>query len=202
VLAEMPLRSAAVRDERDFLDQLSRGDGASLAAVVGYFGPMVERLVSRRFPRSIRHRVCPGDVVQIAFFEFVLQVRQAVYHFGCLADVQAMLMTIAFDKLRQQLRDHRRACRNVDREAALRRYSAAEGIEDVACSRSDPFLAAATEDWWEAFLNKLPLLHQTIVQLRAEGYSVAEIAVVVEHSRRFVQQVLAGARRRLSTATV
>jgi RNA polymerase sigma factor (sigma-70 family) len=81
----------------------------------------------------------------------------------------------------------------------MRRTTGGDGLDETltapASQAEFAFLEAAVRE----ALEKLPAPHRQVVELRLEGYEVAEIARTVERSKRTVERILQEARGELRT---
>lgn len=108
-------------------------------------------------------------------------------------DLWHLFLVIALNKIRAKGVFHRAAKRDVRLTvggAAIDRYP------DGPKSGEDAYvlLKLAVEE----ALGGLPVQHRRVVQLRMEGYEVAEIAKMMERGKRSVERILQECRERLS----
>jgi RNA polymerase sigma factor (sigma-70 family) len=186
-------------DDPVFLAKLTDADAECVTATLVHFRPLLVRLVSRRLPPSLRARLDAEDVVQEALWSFALRVQSREYRFDRLAHVEHLLSTIAVTKLRERIREHHAACRDVSREEAVQNGRAPPaGIREPFDPAGDSLRAAIAADLLAKVLQGLPDWHQEIIRFYVvDAYTVEEISYMVVHSVPVVSQVLRDAQQRL-----
>lgn len=138
-------------------------------------------------------RVAPEDIVQTVFRTFFRRAATGQYDVPEGEEIWKLLLVIALHKIRDAADFHRAARRDVRQTAAGAAYEQA-----VASAHGpDEEALAVLNMVVDEVLDALPPGHRAVVELRIEGYEVAEIAERQGRSRRTVERVLQEFRRRL-----
>ena len=74
-----------LRDDREFLDRLERADQQCVAEVATLLRPLLFRVVRSSFPRRLKRRMDPEDIVQLALSAFHLRLIEGAYHLASAA---------------------------------------------------------------------------------------------------------------------
>jgi RNA polymerase sigma-70 factor (ECF subfamily) len=134
---------------------------------------------------ALAARVDPDDIVQSVFRTFFRRVCEDRYDVPAGDDLWRLFLVIALHKIRNAAIHHRAAKRDVRQTVPIggdaRRAGAADG---------DATGLAVLRMVIDDALARLPDGTRRIVQLRVEGYEVAEIAGRVGRSKRSVERVL------------
>ena len=141
---------------------------------------------------ELARRVDVDDIVQSVFGSFFRRASQGCYDVPAGEELWKLLLVIALHKIRDQGAYHRAAKRDV------RRTTGGEGLDQTLAAPASQAEWAFLEAVVHEALEKLPALHRQVVELRLEGYEVAEIAQKVERSKRTIERVLQEARGELS----
>jgi RNA polymerase sigma-70 factor (ECF subfamily) len=142
---------------------------------------------------ELTRQVDAEDIVQSIFGSFFRGASQGYYDVPAGEELWKLFLVIALNKIRTKGNYHRAAKRDV------RLTVHGEGLEDQAATRgarSDD-LAFLKLTIAEA-LDRLPPHHREMVNLRIEGFEVAEIAEQTGRSHRTVERILQQARQRLT----
>ena len=134
-------------------------------------------------------RVEVDDIVQSVFGSFFRGVKTALYDAPWGEDLWRLLLVIALHKIRNQGTYHRAGKRDLRRTTPLEDAPADDDRAATAFLRLviDETLAAMSPQ------------HKEMVELRMEGYSVAEIADKTGRSKRTVERLLQQARVKLGS---
>ena len=182
--------------DHSLLRRLRRGqdDGPTLL-YRRYAGRLHALAAAQRAP-CLAARFDPEDIVQSVFRTFFRRAAQGDYDVPEGEEIWKLLLVIALNKIRAVGAFHRAARRDVRATAAGPAYEQAIGAEP---GRDETALAVLRLVIDEA-LEGLPPGHRPIVELRVEGYEVAEIAARVRRSKRTVERILQEFRARLGAA--
>jgi RNA polymerase sigma factor (sigma-70 family) len=149
-------------------------------------------LVRRILSESIRRRVDEEDVAQSAFDGFVRGQERATSPLANREDVWRVLATIARRRAINLQRYHGQARRDLSREEFVCSGSSADSsnldgrLEDARARASPPdtnLIANETIAW---LIEALGHTAGAVAVLRAEGYTVAEIAAELHLSKRSI----------------
>jgi RNA polymerase sigma-70 factor, ECF subfamily len=189
-----PLGDPAMTDS--FLLRQFRGGTADAATLLYYrYAQQLYATVRPQLATELAPRVEADDIVQSVFRTFFRRAALGQYAVPAGGDLWKLLLVMALNKIRSVGEFHRAACRDVARTpAALATDIPAAG----ASSNSEEAAATILRLVIEETLQALPAGQRMIVELRIEGYEVAEIAGRVQRSKRSVERVLRDFRDRLS----
>jgi len=178
--------------DRALLDRLRAGDEEAAAAVYRRYAPRLTALVRARRPSELADRLDAEDLVQSAFGRFFLGAGRGRF------DVPegpgrlwGLLRGITRNTVRATRAHHRAARRDA------RRTGRADGLGHLPDRVDVPghALRCLARD---EVLSRLAPLVRRVVELRAEGHGVGEVARLTGRSRRTVERLLGEARRDLA----
>jgi RNA polymerase sigma-70 factor (ECF subfamily) len=134
------------------------------------FEPYLRKAVRRQLPAPLRAKFDSADVVQSVWADLLRSFRKAGCRFQDADHLRGFLFIATRNRLIDRIRQHREA---LAREQPL-------GDEDdqrtLQCPQPRPSEVAQAGDLWERILAHCPPEHRTLVALRRQGYSLAEIA--------------------------
>lgn len=154
-------------------------------------------ILFRRYARRLRafarahtsvelaSRVDPDDIVQAVFLAFFQQAAQGKYHIAHRDDLWNLLAIIALNYIRTASEHHRAAKRDV-------RLTRPGWEPQLHLAHPDHSERDAHELrlFLDDLLEKVPSPQQHAIQLRLQGYEVAEIAQLTGQSKRTVERGL------------
>src|SRR5262249_9187847 len=134
------------------------------------------------------------DIVQSVFRHFFHGARQGFYDVPDSDALWKLFLVMAMNKIRTLVAFHRAAKRDVRQTCGS--SSLEEGLDERLQHDNAPafFFQLAVEE----ALQRLPPAHRQMIELRVEGYEVAEIARRMHRSKRSVERILQEARKRLA----
>lgn len=150
------------------------------------YAKRLRAVVARRCSPALSARIDPDDVVQSVFCDFFRGAAEGRYEVPEGKDVWKLLLTIAMNRIRGVGDFHRAGRRDIRRTAGSEVYDQALELESGRDESTLTTLRMAIEE----VLNTLPEHHRSIIEMRVEGYEVAEIAKRVHVSKRTVERVL------------
>jgi RNA polymerase sigma-70 factor (ECF subfamily) len=169
-------------------------DGNQDAATHLYqrYAERLRALAKGKVTATLATRLDPDDIVQSVFRSFFKAAQQGLYDVPAGEELWKILMVIALNKIRNH-RDYHLAAK---RDARLTQSGA--GVEhdlhgQTAANDSEAFLQLVIAE----ALESLPPVHRQMVQLRIEGYDVAQIADKTGRSKRTTERILQEARTKL-----
>lgn len=179
--------------DRSLVRRLRVGDQDAAAQLYVRYAERLRYLALRNQAGDLCSRVDPDDIVQSVFRIFFEQARRGRYHVPDGEDLWKLLLVLALNKLRSAKSFHHAARRDT------RLTTGVEALEHTppAHGNGNPFAASFLEVVVEDALEALPPQHRRVVELRIEGYEVAEISDKTGRARRTVERVLQESRRQL-----
>jgi RNA polymerase sigma factor (sigma-70 family) len=148
------------------LVQLCAGDPVAAGEVFTAFEPYLRRAVRRQLPPTLRSKFDSADVLQSVWADVIRAFRQAGCRFTDVDHLRGFLYVATRNRLIDRIRQNRRA---IEREEPLMdRQTMAGGPR--------PSEIAVADDLWQRILARSAPEHHTILDLRRQGYLLAEIA--------------------------
>lgn len=162
--------------------------GSEEAAIEIYrrYAPQLGALVRARCSRHLAARLDVDDIVQSVFKSFFRTACTGVYEVPEGKDLWRLLLTIALNKVRAQGRFHRAAKRDVRITTPLDARTPIQTARDWKDEEAEARLRLALAEALEG----LPPQQRLLVELRLQGYEVAEISEQVGRSKRTVERGL------------
>jgi RNA polymerase sigma-70 factor (ECF subfamily) len=174
--------------DKSLLRRLREGDQDAAEWVYRRYAKRLRALVQSRRHACMARRVDPDDVVQSALRGFFRRAARGCYEVPDGAELWSLFLRITLNKLRSAGMYHCAARRDA------RRTVGDDDLGAVPTAREAPaFLKLTVEE----ALDRLPAAHREMVELRIEGYAVAEIAERTGLAKRKVERLLQEARERL-----
>jgi RNA polymerase sigma factor (sigma-70 family) len=170
----------------EFLVRLRGGDPRAAEEFFARYAERLTRLAEQQLSRRLAARVDGADVVQSVFRTFFRRSAAGEFRIDSSAELWRLLVQITLQKVRAYGRQHTARARDVAAEAP----HGAALLHDAVAHEPGPAEAAALVDQIEAVLRGLPALYCDLLQLRLEGYSVADTAARLGVSRRTVHRGL------------
>jgi RNA polymerase sigma-70 factor (ECF subfamily) len=177
------------------------GDQLAAAELFRRYANRLVGLARAQLSRKVAKRVDAEDVVQSVYRSFFADARDGRYDIQRGGDLWRLLVTITLCKVRNQAKHTGRAKRAVEREQGFGSEDSLLGIQpDLLARGPTPVDAVALTDELEQLMEGLDSSDRRIVELRLQGYKLAEIAVLVQRSQRTVCRVLEEVKQRLEQA--
>jgi RNA polymerase sigma-70 factor, ECF subfamily len=170
------------------LRRLVDGQDTAADALFRRYADRIRALARAKLPVHLTPRADPEDVVQSVFRAFFESARKGLYQVPDGHTLWHLLGVVTVNKVRS-LHAHHAAAR---RDARLTIAWGPETLEPAGIGTD--LLEVAVRD----VLEQLPTSERAAVELRLEGYEVAEIAGRVGRSKRSVERSLQKARERLT----
>ena len=159
-------------------------DGSQMAAG-SLYKRFVMRLLTfakRKIGNDVSGRVGADDIVQSTFRTFFRRATDGAYEFENEAGLWSLLRTIAHNKVRKQASHHRAQKRDVSKTASFE--PAFQGATAGGDEHHELRILV------EELMQEMTEREQSIVQMRIEGFKVAEIAEKTNCSKRTTERVL------------
>jgi DNA-directed RNA polymerase specialized sigma24 family protein len=176
------------------------GDPRGADELVGRYYESLVALVRGRLSLKLARRLDPEDVVQSAFCRFFTCARAGRYTDRSSGDLHKLLVAITLHCLGHEVKRHTADKRSVDRERSLSvlENNSVHALVAIEARVGEPSCAVAAAEAWERILARLSPLHRRMVELRAQGYRIEEIAAATHRSDRLIHQVLGRVKVKLS----
>lgn len=181
--------AAASATDQSLLRRLSAGHESAADQIYRRYADRILALARSRLPLHLHSRIDCEDVLQSVFRAFFAQARQGLYHVPDGESLWQLLAVVTVNKVRSVYNFHaasRRDARTTVSWEAGEAASTSEYDTDV--------MEVAVRD----VLDRVPEAERSTIELRLEGYDVAEIAQLTRQSKRSVERLLQRARGRLA----
>ena len=173
----------------ELLRQFRQGEPGAAEELFQRYVCRLNELVNRQLHRSLRRRMDPEDAVHSAYRSFFLRAKRGDFEIERSGDLWKLLLTITLNKLRRLIARHRSAKRSVSREHG------SAGLAEVFATGPSPLEALAAADELESLMARFRPWQRTVIRLRFQDCSLAEIATATGRSDRTIRRILAEVRR-------
>jgi RNA polymerase sigma-70 factor (ECF subfamily) len=181
----------AAPSDRSLLRRLRGGSEDAATQLYRRYAHRLRALARANTSAHLARRVDAEDIVQSVFRIFFTAASQGLYDVPAGEDLWKLLLVIALNKIRAEGVFHQAAKRDIRTTAELDPAAEPQDPEDFAAS----FLRLVVKDT----LERMPPVERQTLELRMEGYEVAEIADRIGRSKRTVERSLQQARTRLKS---
>lgn len=170
------------------------GDEDAATALYLRYAKRLQQLANQQTATDLAARTDADDIVQSVFRTFFRRASQGQYDAPEGDDLWRLLLVIALNKVRKAGLRHRAKKRDV---AATQRLRNADSTLE---SDNGPNAEALTQLRMtiEELTESLPEAQRQIVEMRIEGFEVAEIARCSQRSKRSVERILQTFRKELA----
>lgn len=186
---------ALAPSDRSLLRRFRQGQPDAATALYLRYARRLRALATRQFSSDLARRLDPDDIVQSVFRTFFRRAAAGQYNVPQGEELWKLFLVIALNKIRAAGAFHRAAKRDVRVTSggdALRRADASIGENAEALSILEIVI--------DEILGQLPPGHREIVELRVQGYEVAQIAERARRAKRSVERVLQEFRKQLAAS--
>jgi RNA polymerase sigma-70 factor (ECF subfamily) len=163
-------------------------------AATELFHRYAERLIAlaqRRLSARLAVRVDPDDIIQSAYSSFFIGARDGRFVLQRSGDLWRLLVRITLNKLNHQVEHHTAEKRTITAEQPFADDDGPLGLPSQLLvhepTPADAVVLAATLD---EVLGRLDPAHRRMVELRLQGYSLAEIEAETHRSRATIGRAL------------
>jgi RNA polymerase sigma-70 factor (ECF subfamily) len=174
------------------LAQLCSGDMEAAEQVYLAYEPYLRKAVRRQLPAPLRAKFDSSDILQSVWADVLRGFREAGWRFSDADHLRGFLFVATRNRLIDRIRQHRKAA---EREEPL------ADADRTHCLRSPqprPSEVAQADDLWRRLLAHCPDQHRPILELRQQGYSLAEIAGRTGLHPDSIRRILRALARRLA----
>ena len=197
----MDANGNAADEAADLVARWRHGDQQAAAELFRRYADRLVGLARAQLSRKVGQRVDAEDVVQSVYRSFFADARDGHYDIQRGGDLWRLLVTITLCKVRNQAKHNGRAKRAVQRDQGFGSEDSLLGIQpDLLARGPTPVDAAALTDELDQLMQQLEAPDRRIVELRLQGFKLAEIADLVQRSQRTVCRVLEEVKQHLEQA--
>jgi RNA polymerase sigma-70 factor (ECF subfamily) len=179
----------------DLLVQLCSGDMAAAERVFLEYEPYLRKAICRHFPTSLRAKFDPADIVQSVWADLLRGFREAGWRFIDADHLRGFLFIATRNRLIDRTRQLQRTVKHEEHQTA------GDHPDFLPSSQPRPSEIAQAGDLWERILAHCPPEHRLLLELKREGYSLAEIAERTGLHRDSVRRILRTLARQLAFET-
>jgi RNA polymerase sigma-70 factor (ECF subfamily) len=168
------------------------GDQEAATRLYLRYAGRLRALTRKRSGRDLASRVDDDDILQSVFGSFFRGVIGGSYDVPAGEELWNLLLVITLNKIRAKGAYHRAAKRDV------RQTEGGDGVDrSPDALATDEQASALLRMSVDEILDALPDSHARAIRLRLEGHEVAQIALMLERSKRSVERILQEGRARL-----
>jgi RNA polymerase sigma-70 factor (ECF subfamily) len=189
---QLQAQAAPGPSDHSLLQRYRRGSQDAATQLYLRYAKRLRGLAGQQLSPALAGRVDLDDVVQSVFGSFFRRARDGYYDVPAGEELWRLFLVLALNKIRSQAAFHRAARRDVGRTIGLEGAAAGEpddGGDGASFSLLHMVIGEA--------LDRLPAPQRQMVELRVEGFEVAEIADKIGRSKRTTERLLQEARQRL-----
>jgi RNA polymerase sigma-70 factor, ECF subfamily len=169
--------------DQSLLRRFRSGDQDAATQIYLRYAHRLRALAQVQCGKDLGQRLDADDIVQSVFRSFFRVAKDGFYDVPAGEELWKLLLVMALNKIRAQGAYHRAAKRDV------RQTTGGDHLE-AAMPRHDDEAFAVLQMVVAESLQHLPQVSRSIVELRIEGYEVAEIAKKTGRSKRTVERNL------------
>jgi RNA polymerase sigma factor (sigma-70 family) len=176
------------------LERLTRGEMDAAGEVYRSFEPVLRVMVRRRLTPRLRAKFDSMDVVQSAWADVLKGFRDQGWQFSDREHLRAYLARVTYNHL---VNCCRRASLMLEYEQPLG-GDEQRGIPNSAQPR--PSELAQADELWELLVGLCPQTHRNLLDLKRQGYTLAEIATKTGLHESSVRRILYDLARKMAAA--
>lgn len=177
--------------DASLLRRFRGGDQEAAARLYHRYAVRLQGLATRQCSPGLAQRVGAEEIVQSVFRTFFRRAAQGEYYLAAGDELWKLMLVIALHKIRAAGAFHTAAKRDV-------RQTLGGDALAGAVQEDDGEDFAALKLMIEELLGRLPESSRRIIELRIQGYEVAEIAEQTGRAKRSVERVLQEFRKTLA----
>jgi RNA polymerase sigma-70 factor (ECF subfamily) len=170
--------------DRSLLRRFRAGDQDAATQIYLRYAHRLRALAKVQCGADLGPRLDADDIVQSVFRSFFRVASAGLYDVPAGEELWKLLLVMALNKIRARGAYHRAAKRDV------RHTDGGEHLQNVSTPRRDDEAFVVLQTVVAESLQQLAEASRTIVELRIEGYEIAEIAAKIGRSKRSVERVL------------
>jgi RNA polymerase sigma factor (sigma-70 family) len=175
-----------------YIEGLTRGQEDVLDDFYKAYGPTLQRVVCRRLNSGLQRRFDADDVVQSVLRTFFRRAQEGDLELEDQQRVWHLLCAISVTKMRDKIRFHNRMRRAMKKEQSANAGGGDTSGErmDFAASDPQPVDTVAFDEVFEGVFSSLEPDEQTVIQMKIQEHSNAEIAQTLKVSERTIRRML------------
>jgi RNA polymerase sigma factor (sigma-70 family) len=183
------------------LEQWRSGRQEAAAELFERYAGRLIGLAQHQLSVKLNARVEASDVVQSAYCQFFIGVRDGKYVLERSGDLWHLLVAITIHKLQRQFQYHTAAKRSVHREESLPAPDPAAATPEGLLARDpSPDEAALLVSTLDEALGRLTPGHRRVLELKLQGHSLGEIVAETRLSSSTVRRVLQSVKEHLEAS--
>jgi len=177
------------------LEQLNHGDYAAAERIFVAYESYLRLIVRRQISAALRAKFDSVDIVQSVWVDLLAGFREAGWRFTNPGQLQAFLIRTTRNRFIDRLRQHQHW---VERERPLANLV---GGETPSSGEATPSKEVEAREVWARLLKLCPPGHRELLQLKQQGFSLAEIAERTGLHPGSVRRILSDLARRFARQT-
>ncbi len=180
--------------DRSLLRRLRSGEQDAATQLYLKYASRLLALTKSQSSDALASRVEADDVVQSVFRTFFRRVVDGCYEVPQGEELWQLFLVLALNKIRNLANFHAAQKRNVSRTVS------AHILGDLAMPNDDSDFTSLRllEMTIDEVISEMPDSNQRMIRLRIDGHTVQEIAAQTTRSKRSVERVLQGFRKKMS----
>src|SRR5688572_11927936 len=191
--ADRPAPTPDPPSDATLLRRYRRGEQDAATELYLRYAGRLRVLADTRASPELKQRVDPDDIVQSVFRTFFRRAGVGQYDAPTGDELWKLFLVIGLNKIRKVAAYHKAAKRDVRQTAVGAGFDQAVAVTPWSDQEALHTLQMTIDE----LLSPLPESHRAIIDLRAAGHEVADIAGRTGRSRRSVERILHDFRRRL-----
>lgn len=176
----------SVFSDRSLLRRFRAGEQDAATALYRRYAHRLQALATRQTSTALAPRFDPEDVVQSVFRTFFRRAAAGYYDVPDGEELWRLLLVLGLHKVRDLAVYHHAQKRDVARTWAVDGL----GGDDQTLSTDDRVAYDSLRFVIDDAVRGLPESNRQIIELRIEGYEIAEIATQIGRSKRTVERTL------------
>ena len=174
------------------------GDEKAAAEIFDRYVSRLLALASSRLSGAMNRRIEADDVVQSAYRSFFRAAGEDRFRFDQSGQMWGLLAAITINKVRQHVRYHSAAKRDINAEASMTSSQSCYGLQPTKIA-DEPTAddAAALVEVMTKIRDQLTQIQSDVFELYLQNQSVEEISAAIRRSPRTVRRTIEELRKKL-----
>lgn len=173
---------------RSLVDKLRNGDAGAVEELLKQYEPILRVIVRRQLSPPLRRKFDSIDIVQSVWADVFDGFQRNRWEFSDAAHLRAFLVRAARNRLINRARQQKVEFSQPD-------CLLEEQTDDV---HGTPSQEVEADELWDQMMELCPPVHQDILRLRRQGYSIDEIAKQAEMHPGSVRRIFYNLARRMA----